>query len=81
MPMPSSTTATPHIPRHDEYYIHGGDVVFCVRMSIIWHHLRYSKKGINRWIALYLESTGSSSSGIRRGSEINFLTRCLLVRQ
>ena len=28
------------IHRHDEYYIHGGDVVFCVRMSIIGYHVR-----------------------------------------
>jgi hypothetical protein len=31
----AATTTTQRIPRHDEYYIHGGDVVFCVRMSII----------------------------------------------
>jgi hypothetical protein len=35
----AATTTTQRIPRHDEYYIHGGDVVFCVRMSIIGRHV------------------------------------------
>lgn len=35
--MPTAST-TKRIPRHDEYYIHGGDVVFHVRISVIGHH-------------------------------------------
>jgi hypothetical protein len=35
--MPTAST-TNRIPRHDEYYIHGGDVVFHVRISAIGHY-------------------------------------------
>jgi hypothetical protein len=42
MPAPSSTTSQ-RLPRHDgDYYIHGGDAFFSVRMLIAMHRAGYS---------------------------------------
>ena len=68
------------VVRHAEYYIHGGDIIFLVRGSIMNIESTPKRQRTDRWKTLYSEYIAISSRGTLGFSVTSFPTRRPLER-